>query len=137
MGFVIFRRWVMRGSAGGRSAARGVADTGVDARSREVALAAMTAQGGRKAAALEQKEATRWPPLPARRVESVRLMFWSSTRLRRPCAPRRLVLLFGRFGTAFGRSRGKVSAGFSRSLAESLNDFSNRFSFATEVSRQA
>lgn len=75
----------MRGSAGGRSAARGVADTGADARSREVALAAMTAQGDRKAAALEKKEATRWPPLPARRVESVRLMFWSSTRLRRPC----------------------------------------------------
>lgn len=38
-------------------------------------------------------------PLPARRVESVRLMFWSSTRLRRPCAPRWLVLLFGRLGT--------------------------------------
>lgn len=51
--------------------------------------------------------------------------------------PRLLVLLFGRFGTAFGRSRGKVSAGFSCSLAESSNDFSNRFSFATEVSRQA
>ncbi|AOK07062.1 hypothetical protein WK25_21215 [Burkholderia latens] len=64
----------MRSSAGGRYAARSVAEIGVDARSREVALAAMTAQGDRKAAALEQKEATRWPP-PARRVESVRLMF--------------------------------------------------------------
>ena len=58
-----------------RYAARSVAEIGVDARSREVALAAMTAQGDRKAAALEQKEATRRPPLPARRVESVRLMF--------------------------------------------------------------
>lgn len=136
MGFVIFRRWAVRGSAGGPSAARGVADTGVDARSREVALAAMTAQGDRKAAALERKEATRCPPVaraPSGIGASHVLVKYTASPAVRPSSVGRLVESFWSCFFALSRKiNGTILAIFrsNRSIT-----FSNSFARQTSLRR--
>lgn len=80
----------------------GATETGVAVCACGKTPAAVRAECSSRHAAARQRKTTRRPPMPARPIESVRPIFWSCARLRRPCALGCLVVcLYGAANSFF------------------------------------